>query len=52
MALRMAARQAEADALNQGNPRIRETFAADSRSYATLAAKIESARVKRSPSTE
>jgi hypothetical protein len=41
--------QAEADASNQGNPRIRETFSADAHTYAALAAKIEGARAKGAP---
>jgi hypothetical protein len=48
MALRIAARQAEQDTSNQGNPRIKESFAADARSFAALAEKIEAAR-KSSP---
>jgi|HubBroStandDraft_4_1064222.scaffolds.fasta_scaffold781442_1 hypothetical protein len=48
MALRIAARQADQDTSNQGNPRIKESFATDARSFATLAEKIDAAR-KRCP---
>jgi hypothetical protein len=48
MALRIAARQADQDISSQRNPRIKESFATDARSFATLAEKIDAAQGGRS----
>jgi hypothetical protein len=47
MACRIAAHQAEHDAARQDNPRLKASFVEGAQRYLTLAAKFESARVKK-----